>query len=294
MGANKLNRDAWHSEDPEWLKQRKKSWKQYESNLKHSKRFDKSDLKYFQDYYLYGIEPKDQDGHCYDENVTLPLIIKAWLYPDCTKQDWIKLKEDVLTTSFQPETDLTASYRLLFDQGKLSEYSTEHGLGDGFFLGNEKKLIEFFCGLPGSPEVVSIENENYLGYCSGTGMFHTFLTQTVGWFLADTRPNPFFIYQYLFENWKRTVSEHPDYFKPLDIDSPPSFDPENFNDELTKLIMQFNCIKKSLERLAKMRKSEREFEEPRKSFFIELCNFLDSEDLPKNLKKMWARVQQEA
>lgn len=294
MGANKLNRDAWHSEDPEWLKKRKKSWKQYELNLKHSKRFDKSDLQYFQDYYLYGIEPKDQDGHYYDENITLPLIIKAWLYPYCAEQDWKMIKEDVLTNSFQPETDVTQSYRLLFELGKQCEYSTENKLGDGFYLGDENKLIKFFCGEPGIPEVVSVENENYLGYCTGTGMFLTFLTQTVGWFLADTRPNPFFIYQYLFENWKITVCENPDYFELLDVDKPPEMDVENFDPDKIAIIGIFNKSKKALERMAKLRTDSPEFEEPRKSFFIELCNFLDSADLPKNLKKMWERVQQEA
>lgn len=289
-----MNRDAWHSSDPEWLKQRRQTWKSYELNLKKSNQFDASDLKYFEDYFLFGIEPKDQDGHYYDENVTLPLIIKAWLYPDCSEQNWLMIKNDVLKGSFQPETDVTASYRLLFEQGRRCEYSSENGCGDGFFLGDEKKLIEFFCGKPGIPEVVPIEGSNYLEYCSGTGMWLESLIQSISWFLADKKPNPYFIYQYLFENWKQVVFGCTGYFESLDIDSPPSFDPENFNPEITKVIMQFNGVKESLERLAKIRKESPEFEEPRKSFFIELCNFLDSEDLPKNLKKMWERVQQEA
>ncbi|MCP3866888.1 MAG: hypothetical protein GY703_02090, partial [Gammaproteobacteria bacterium] len=166
-----MNRDAWDSSNKKWLSERKEVWKRYEVNLRYTKLFDRSDLKYIKDYFLFGIEPKDEDGNYYDENVTLPLIIKACCYPSCSEEDWFMLRDDVLENSFQPKTDVTRSYSMLFENGRHCDYSVENGLYDGLFLGDEQKIIGFFCGKPGEPEVINLENTDYLRYCFGEGLF---------------------------------------------------------------------------------------------------------------------------
>jgi len=90
---------AWHSEDKEWIKTRKKEWLELKKNsLDIDTWFKQKDLKQVRHYFLTGEEDPDNPlpDFSHGKNLSkypVPLFIKLWFYPEPSVElfrKWIK------------------------------------------------------------------------------------------------------------------------------------------------------------------------------------------------------------
>lgn len=207
-----VDRTAWKVDDKNWVKERKAYWKLVEKNLKHANRFDTLHLKYIKDYCLFGILPEDEDGHYYDENITLPLVVLLWLYPEYNYEKWLQITQLIIARNYNSVSDIEDSYSILINQeGSSLEYSQENKLGSGFFLGSEKYLIDFFCY---DQAVISLLESSGMAfneiYLNPKKIFINFFTHLLSWFEKKEGFNPYFTPQFLFELMVAGITDEPE------------------------------------------------------------------------------------
>ena len=76
----KIDKSAWHSDDANWLKQRKQQWKKLSAMLKKEKTLLPKDIRYFKNYFLTGELHQEEDEFKYPH--TSNDVIIMMFHPD--------------------------------------------------------------------------------------------------------------------------------------------------------------------------------------------------------------------
>jgi len=124
---------AWHPEDKEWIKERKRAWLELkEKSIEKHTWFKQKDMKQLRHYFLTGEE--DADNPLPDRNeknlakYAVPLFIKLWFYPEPSLElfrQWIKesksgdLKDCFSSIGHMNSLDFTTDYGMMGGREEL-------------------------------------------------------------------------------------------------------------------------------------------------------------------------------
>lgn len=275
-----MDRSYWQSNDKEWFRERKLAWKVIKKNLLHTQYFDRSDLRYVEEYCLKGIEPCDDDSFCPDKSVTLLLILRLWLHPSDDLAVWEDIKDNAIN-GYDAKKNVEDSYLLLFRDGSSTEYSQDNGFSDGFFGGSEERLVRFFTGSPGDEKTIEVDGHNYDRYIKGNGLFLSFLDSTSMWLRSKKPVNFFCSYQYMLPGWVGSLNSDANFLETF-VNDPK---------DIAMLGRYLGAIK-GLSEYAKYKKGRAKFtDKARVGLAEKVCDFLDSDDAPKKLTELWLESQ---
>lgn len=147
MSSNQQDerRAAWKLDDPEWVKQRKKAWRDYKDSPVFST-FDKGEIKWIKTFFLTGIafdpEPPKEEWNprrlYHPTQLPLPsahsLLIECWLDPEPSEERWTAVKS-------RTGQDVYTRTRSFF-RGCFRDYNrTGHPV---LFNGLDERLYYFF------------------------------------------------------------------------------------------------------------------------------------------------------
>lgn len=257
---------AWKLEDKIWVQQRKETWLEIKKNLEVVDRFNKTQLKIFESYYLKGKEPKfsDQDPIC--------LAFRLWFYPDASEEAWNKIKSKVDSGDDDyVRWHYEDSLNFLFDLCNCSAFETDNTKVKGFMGGVEERLLRFFVGDVLDHQVIAAGNvEIRKDHGMTNGLHGAFMNATGRWlrYREPKYANPYLLMQYLVDDWllvftsgKVTVDE----------------DRARGLEKYFKLILKFV--------------GDETLDEPRRNFALRMKNIFDDEAIPENVKDWWEQVK---
>jgi hypothetical protein len=156
---NKINKEAWHSEDVMWLRERKKSWKNISSQLRKHKALRPKDLKYYQNYFLTGELHEEADEFNYPPTVNATILMM--FHPDQTETNLLSIYNEYLVLFREVRSDSALEFFLR----EISHYD----FGDeGILGGNEALYCKILCGTTSVDFSNLFETKNssaFPGYC---------------------------------------------------------------------------------------------------------------------------------
>ncbi|GIU12861.1 MULTISPECIES: hypothetical protein [unclassified Shewanella] len=198
MTKNKIN--------IEWTNQREAQW---ENDILPRlvsifiERFTKKQLADFKRYYITGRAPKWNR----DDNVNpVPLIVRLWLAPDSSLDNWLSIR-DVIFDGKEDMQDLEYEIKYieyLFQEANSNLYNEDYNISNGFFLGMEKSIVDFYFEYLGDERYFrapKIEVDKYvlLGLPREFGGMH-------GWLCTDKVINKNKLSQHCIKYWIKSLS----------------------------------------------------------------------------------------
>ncbi|MEI4551690.1 hypothetical protein [Pseudoalteromonas spongiae] len=213
--------------DPKWLAEREQLWLDkilprltYDTGYK----FPKRQLQQLKRYYLTGIPPKLSETSQFDP---FPLVISLWLHPDQSLENWLGILA-------KAQADFFGSYFLdhhlknsLCFFGEAGSYITipnleldpsgntyYYHIEEGYFLGAEKALLDFFFSHMGDERYItykSNKDEFVFDKYQSFGLYH-FPSSTRGWLQAETLINPYFSNRYKTKYWLLSLETKDEYY----------------------------------------------------------------------------------
>jgi hypothetical protein len=150
------DRSAWKTDDPEWVKTRKRQWRDIRRSLEYNAPIPfgepfyyvkKKQHKRLKEFFLTGtittnypkvhLDPKPNHPL---RGIEAVLLFYIWLHPDSSVENWVQLREKLSGGLWYSAQD--RFYESIF------HYPVEHSLfGDYDF---EKRLYDFFCARQGT------------------------------------------------------------------------------------------------------------------------------------------------
>ncbi len=166
-----MNMDAWNTKDKSWVKQRKQDWQDILIRLQHSEEFTKKQLKSFESYYLRGREPK---WDIQFDNDPLPLIIRLWLHPDQSEENWNRIRDAVLNypDPMVIHDSLSESFKIYYEADNAVSYSGHHKTPNSFMNGLEEKMYLILYGSPESSEYMKFHGEEFYAIRRFNGSYY--------------------------------------------------------------------------------------------------------------------------
>ncbi|PMG77749.1 hypothetical protein BCU84_09895 [Shewanella sp. 10N.286.51.B7] len=130
----------------EWIAQREAIW-EHEISPRFSdyfvEKFTKKQLSDFKRYYIKGKAPKWDRN---DKDNPVPLVIRLWLDPDSSLDNWLSIR-DVVFDGHEDMYDLRYElnyFAALFRQANADIDFNDYDNENGFFMGLEKRLVNFY------------------------------------------------------------------------------------------------------------------------------------------------------
>lgn len=126
-------KNAWKTDDKQWMKARKASWKPIKKELVRVDEMKREDVKMLQDYYLFGKMPDIPPEHYYFENFNM--IFRLWFHPDQSEENWISIIKATDDSDFKRSQGIF-----------MSETGTwvKHLNAFGFMGGIEPRMADVF------------------------------------------------------------------------------------------------------------------------------------------------------
>ncbi len=213
--------------DPQWLTEREQLWLDkilprltYDTGYK----FPKRQLQQLKRYYLTGIAPKLASTSQFEP---FPLVISLWLHPDQGLENWLKILEKVQEDAsgyYFIEHHLKKSMCFLGEAGGdryLPNYEVDPSgktyyfdIEEGYFLGAEKVLLDFFFNHIGDARYVtcSLKNEeNKFDKYSSFGLYYL-PHNMVLWLKSEKIINPYYTFFYKTSYWLLSLATQDEYF----------------------------------------------------------------------------------
>lgn len=213
--------------DPKWLAEREQLWLDkilprliYDTGYK----FPKRQLQQLKRYYLTGIPPKLSETSQFDP---FPLVISLWLHPVQSLENWLgilaKAQADMGGNYFI-EHHLKESMRF-FLQASSNVYYPNYELDpsgktyfydntEGYFLGAEKSLLDFFFNHIGEARFVTcylkgkeITFDKYQSF----GLYR-FPSYTKGWLESERLINGYCSCRYETQYWLLSLETKDEYY----------------------------------------------------------------------------------
>lgn len=213
--------------DPLWQVEREQLWLDkifprltYDTGYK----FPKRQLQQLKRYYLTGIAPKLTSTSQFEP---FPLVISLWLHPDQRLENWLsilaKAQADVGGYSFiehhlkksmpfflQAASNLYYPNWELDPSGKTYYYDN----AEGYFLGVEKALLDFFFNYIGDARYVTYnlkKKEYKFDKYSSFGLYR-FPSYTRGWLQSEESINRYCTCRYETQYWLLSLATKDEYF----------------------------------------------------------------------------------
>jgi hypothetical protein len=213
--------------DPQWQVEREQLWLDkilprltYDTGYK----FPKRQLQQLKRYYLTGIAPKLASTSQFDP---FPLVISLWLHPDQSLDNWL----DILAKA---QADLWGNYFLehhlknsMCFFGRAGSYkglpnweldpsgnTYYYYIEEGYFLGAEKSLLDFFFNHIGEARYLAYQVkkiEFIFDKYQSFGLYNL-PSSTRGWLHTETLINPYFCNRYETKYWLLSLATKDEYY----------------------------------------------------------------------------------
>jgi len=213
--------------DPQWQIEREQLWLDkilprltYDTGYK----FPKRQLQQLKRYYLTGIPPKLSETSQFER---FPLVISLWLHPDQSLENWLGILAKAQADGncyYFIEHHLKESMRF-FLQASSNVYYPNYELdpsgktyyydnSEGYFLGAEKALLDFFFNCIGEARFVTYKlNSKDIAFdkYQSFGLYR-FPSYTRGWLQTEEIINRYCTCRYRTQYWLLSLATKDEYF----------------------------------------------------------------------------------
>jgi len=197
------------------LAKREESWKQFiQPRLVYldEPRFTPKQLKRIKEYYLTGDTPCPEEWDKYSEPDPVPFILRLWLHPDDSIDNWRTIRDSVLnedTHKSYVEIIVNETSLFLFQSaGNMLATDIQYDAENGFFMGKEGELAKFYINEVGETDRIE---------CNGSSfdkglelLFIRFHSGALGWLKNTVNLNK--VSRFLVDEWIVSFGRRDEFF----------------------------------------------------------------------------------